>query len=93
MQEQGLFPNIPDQGGQGNIFNQFANVVKYLRDEKTGLYFHAYDESKSVFWCDKETGLSEHYWLRALGWYSMGLLDTLAKCEPGEEYQAEYENL
>ena len=25
MQEQGLFPNIPDQGGQGNIFNQFAN--------------------------------------------------------------------
>lgn len=76
-----------------DIFNQFANVVKYLRDEKTGLYFHAYDESKSVFWCDKETGLSEHYWLRALGWYSMGLLDTLAKCEPGEEYQAEYDNL
>lgn len=77
----------------GDIFSQFANVVKYLRDEKTGLYFHAYDESKTVFWCDKETGLSEHYWLRALGWYSMALLDTLAKCEPGEEYQAEYENL
>lgn len=76
-----------------DIFNQFANVVKYLRDEKTGLYFHAYDESKSVYWCDKETGLCEHYWLRALGWYSMGLLDTLAKCEPDEEYQAEYENL
>lgn len=77
----------------GDIFNQFANVVKYLRDEKTGLYFHAYDESKSVFWCDKETGLCEHYWLRALGWYAMALLDTLDKCEPGEEYQKEYDNL
>ena len=79
--------NYPD------IFSQFANVVKYLRDEKTGLYFHGYDASKEVFWCDKETGLSQHYWLRALGWYSMALLDTLYKCEPGEEYQAEYENL
>ena len=77
----------------GDIFSQFANVVKYLRDEKTGLYFHAYDESKSVFWCDKETGLCEHYWLRALGWYSMALLDTLDKCKPGEEYQKEYDNL
>ncbi|MBO5335693.1 MAG: glycoside hydrolase family 88 protein [Lachnospiraceae bacterium] len=76
-----------------DIFSQFANVVKYLRDEKTGLYFHAYDESKSVFWCDKKTGLCEHYWLRALGWYSMALLDTLDKCEPGEEYQKEYDNL
>lgn len=76
-----------------DIFNQFANVVKHLRDEKTGLYFHAYDESKEIFWCDKETGLCQHYWLRALGWYSMALLDTLYKCEPGEEYRAEYDNL
>ena len=77
----------------GDIFSQFANVVKHLRDEKTGLYFHAYDASKSVFWCDKETGLCQNYWLRALGWYSMALLDTLTKCEPGEEWKDEYENL
>ena len=76
----------------GDIFSQFANVVKYLRDEETGLYYHGYDASKSVFWCDKETGLSKNYWLRALGWYSMALLDTLYKCEP-EGYEAEYENL
>ena len=76
-----------------DIFAQFANVVKYMRDEKTGLYYHGYDASKEMFWCDKETGLSKNFWLRALGWYSMALLDTLAKCEPGEEYQDEYENL
>jgi len=76
-----------------DIFSQFANVVKYMRDEETGLYYHAYDSSKVAFWCDKETGLSQHFWLRALGWYAMALLDTLDKCEPGEEYKEEYENL
>ena len=76
-----------------DIFSQFANVVKYLRDEETGLYYHGYDESREVFWCNKETGLSQNFWLRALGWYSMALLDTLYKCEPGEEYREEYENL
>ena len=28
-----------------------------------------------MFWCDKTTGLSKNFWLRALGWYSMALLD------------------
>ncbi len=72
-----------------DIFHQFANVVKYLRDSKTGLYYHAYDASKKVFWCDKETGLCQNYWLRALGWYSMALLDTLDKCDraaAGQQY-------
>ena len=76
-----------------DIFAQFKNVVKYMRDGKTGLYYHGYDASKKIFWCDKETGLSQNFWLRALGWYSMALLDTLDKCDPGEEYAAEYEDL
>ena len=76
-----------------DIFSQFKNVVKYMRDEQTGLYYHGYDASREVFWCDKETGLSQNFWLRALGWYSMALLDTLDKCEPGEEYAAEHEEL
>lgn len=72
-----------------DIFRQFFNVVKYLRDENTGLYYHAYDASKTAFWCDGETGLSPNCWLRAMGWYSMALLDTLDKCDPfaaGEKY-------
>ncbi len=64
-----------------DIFNQFEKVVQHLRDEKSGLYFHAYDASKTAFWCDKETGLCQNFWLRALGWYSMALLDTLDKCD------------
>lgn len=64
-----------------DIFSQFANVVKHMRDEETGLYYHGYDSSKQIFWCDKETGLSKNFWLRALGWYSMALLDTLSKAD------------
>jgi len=63
-----------------DIFAQFANVVKYLKNKEDGLYYHAYDASKQAFWCDKETGLCENYWLRALGWYSMALVDSLDKC-------------
>ena len=81
-----------DRKHYADIFSQFANVVKYMRDEETGLYYHGYDASKSIFWCYKETGLSNNFWLRAIGWYSMALLDTLSKTEP-EGFEAEYENL
>lgn len=76
-----------------DIFAQFANVVKYMRDETTGLYYHGYDSSKEMFWCNKETGLSQHFWLRAIGWYSMAILDTLSKCDASESYQEEYQDL
>lgn len=76
-----------------DIFHQFSVVIEKIRDGKTGLYYHGYDASKEIFWCDKETGLSRNFWLRALGWYSMGLLDTLNKCEPDADCQQEYEML
>ena len=77
----------------GDIFAQFGNVVKCMRDKETGLYYHGYDASRQAFWCDKETGLSKNFWLRALGWYSMALLDTLDKCEVTQECQNEYSYL
>lgn len=80
-----------DKKNYPDIFNQFFNVVKNMRDEKTGLYYHAYDSSKEMFWCDKTTGLSKNFWLRALGWYSMALLDTLTKAD--NSYQPEYDQL
>ena len=59
-------PNSMTRSNYDDIFHQFANVVKYMRDPKTGLYYHGYDASKKAFWCDKETGLSQNFWLRAL---------------------------
>jgi Predicted unsaturated glucuronyl hydrolase involved in regulation of bacterial surface properties, and related proteins len=58
-------------------YNQFVNVYKILRDKETGLYFHAYDETRMMYWSDDVTGLSKYFWLRALGWYSMALVDSI----------------
>ena len=62
-----------------DIYNQFFNVYEKMRDKSTGLYYHGYDCSKSIFWANNVTGLSQNFWLRSLGWYSMALLDTLNK--------------
>lgn len=60
-----------------DIVNQFRNVRKYIYDEEKKLYYHAYDETKSMIWADKETGKSPNFWLRAMGWYLMALIDTM----------------
>ena len=54
-----------------DIYEQFFNVNEKMRDKVTGLYYHGYDSTKSIFWADTETGLSQNFWLRSLGWYSM----------------------
>ena len=79
-----------DKKNYDDIFQQFFNVEKNMRDPKTGLYYHAYDSSRAMFWCDRVTGLSQNFWLRALGWFSMALLDTLDKTDAsaaGESYE------
>lgn len=67
-----------------DILNQFKNVYRIMRNPLNGLYYHAYDESREMFWCDKATGLSQNVWLRAIGWYSMALLDTYDKADEDE---------
>lgn len=60
-----------------HIAKQFALIEKYAVDPKTGLVYHAYDESKEQKWADPKTGLSPHFWSRAIGWYAMALVDVL----------------
>ena len=60
-----------------DIANQFVCIEKHARDEKTGLLYHGWDESREQKWADKSTGKSPHFWGRAMGWYAMGLIDTL----------------
>ncbi len=69
-----------------DIVHQFTAGAENTLDRKTGLFRHAWDESRSMFWCDPETGLSEHAWGRANGWYAVALvevLDYLPKKHPG----------
>ncbi len=59
-----------------DICRQFENVRRNMRDPDTGLYYHGFDESRSVFWADRKTGLSGSFWLRSIGWLLMALTDT-----------------
>lgn len=60
-----------------DIVNQFKNVRKLMFNEETKLYYHGCDTSKTMFWADKETGCSKNYWLRALGWFTVSLVDNI----------------
>ena len=60
-----------------DIANQFLLIQKYLKDEKTGLYYHGYDESKEQKWANPETGQSPSFWGRSMGWFMMALVDVL----------------
>jgi rhamnogalacturonyl hydrolase YesR len=50
---------------------------EHMRDRKTGLLRHGWDETKQMPWADKTTGLSPEAWARADGWYAMALVDVL----------------
>lgn len=57
--------------------NQITKTYERTLDPKTGLNRHAWDETREMFWADKETGLSQHCWGRAQGWYTMALIELL----------------
>lgn len=59
------------------VVNEFVVTRRRLRDDATGLYFHAWDEMKKQSWADPKTGRSGILWGRGLGWFSMALVDVL----------------
>lgn len=67
---------------------QITEAYRSLVCDETGLLFHAYDESRQMAWSNPETGHSPHFWSRAMGWYSMALvdvLDYLPQTHPGRD--------
>ena len=67
-----------------DIVNQFVVVGGHTWDPATGLYRHAYDDSREMFWCDSITGQSAHAWCRAMGWYAMAIVETLQYLGKGD---------
>jgi len=70
-----------------DIYEQFINVRKYMFNEQTKLYYHGFDESREMFWCDQTTGLSKNYWIRSIGWYVVALADVLEKMDDQMFYE------
>lgn len=50
---------------------------EHTYDPATGLYHHAWDESRSQRWADPVTGHSPNFWGRSIGWWFMALVDNL----------------
>jgi unsaturated rhamnogalacturonyl hydrolase len=66
-----------DSAAMNDVARQFLLVARHLRDPKTGLYYHAWDSSRQQAWANPETGLSQNFWGRAVGWYLMAIVDVL----------------
>ena len=84
----GIYMSMPLLVRYGETFNdsQYANdeatkqfdlYQKHVNDPKTGLLYHAYDESGQQPWADPVTHHSSQFWCRAIGWYGMALVDVL----------------
>jgi len=60
-----------------DVLNQFTVVYETMREPRSGLLYHGWDESRSERWSNPATGLSENFWARAMGWYVMALVDCI----------------
>ncbi len=92
------YVNDPEKANKifDDVVHQFDLIQKHSRDEKTGLLYHGWDESKEQKWANKETGNSQHFWSRGMGWYGMAMvdvLDFLPENHPGRVRIINYLNL
>ncbi len=68
-----LFKN--DIKSYEDVTNQFVWMEKHTRDDRSGLLYHGWDESRGMKWSDNVTGRSSHFWSRAIGWYAVALVE------------------
>lgn len=73
--EYGLLFNEPEDFD--DVVTQITVMEEHARDPQTGLLYHGWDELKTQSWADPVTGCSPSFWGRAVGWYSMALVDIL----------------
>ncbi|NLY45590.1 MAG: glycosyl hydrolase family 88 [Tissierella sp.] len=66
-----------DREALDDAVNQVINAADFNQNKETGLLVQGYNETKSEFWANPSTGLSESYWGRGLGWYSVALVEIL----------------
>lgn len=84
----GLYMSLPFLVRYGKLFHdsryadneaahQLLIYTSHLDDPKTGLLFHAYDESGASPWADPVAHHSSVFWCRSIGWACMALLIVL----------------
>jgi unsaturated rhamnogalacturonyl hydrolase len=66
-----------DTTAVSEAIHQMLLLAKHTYDLKTGLFYHAWDESRDQRWANPKTGQSPNFWSRSMGWYMMALVDVL----------------
>lgn len=79
------------EGGADAAAEQLLIMSEHMREPGTGLLRHGWDESKQMGWVDRQTGLSLEVWGRAMGWYSMALVDVLEQMPTDDPKRAQLE--
>ena len=46
-----------------------------------------YDESREMYWANPETGCSANFWLRAMGWFLVAMVDVLERMDEQMYYE------
>lgn len=59
------------------VAQQAELMITHTKDEKTGLCYHAWDESRQAVWADPGTGRSPEFWGRSIGWLMVALVEIL----------------
>lgn len=72
------------------IHKQLCLMWNNMRDEETGLLYHAWDENKEAEWANPSTGCSPEFWGRALGWYIVAAADISEMLPDSCEYKADF---
>lgn len=73
LADYGIFTG--DNSLVDDALHQAENIRNIMQDKASGLYYHGYDETRSLIWADSKTGLSANFWLRSMGWLCAGLVE------------------
>ena len=75
------------------IYHEVITMRNATRDEKTGLWYHAWDETRTAPWADKFTGRSGEFWGRSIGWVPVAILDIIDQMDDGDLRRIELVNV
>jgi unsaturated rhamnogalacturonyl hydrolase len=59
------------------VILHLEQIIAHTRDPKTGLLYHAWDETGASPWANPKTGCSPEFWGRAMGWVLAAIVDIL----------------
>lgn len=72
-----ILPSLSATTALDQVRTQLELLYNACFQPHTGLLVHGYDAAKSHPWANPQTGASPIVWSRSLGWYTVGLVDSL----------------